>query len=298
MRPESGLPALAGWDRDDLAAAFAAFAATADRAMPIIGEARAFFEAGFHPGAPMPGLLTGYYEPELPGARAPDARFRHPLYRAPANLGAAAAPWYSRAEIIAGDLLAGNELVWLDSPVEAFLAQVQGSVRVRFADGTCLRLGHGGLNGHPYRSIGQELVRLGAIAADAVSAQAIRDWCAANPDRVAALLDHNPSFAFFRILELPPEAGPLGSAGVGLTPWRSLAVDPAHLPLGTPVWVEGADGTGHGRLMIAQDTGSAIKGPGRADIFCGSGAAAGRIAGAMRSVGRLTPLWPRNRGMA
>ena len=294
MGCDCGLSALAGWDHDDLAAALAAFVVTAGRAMSPAGSARTFFETGFLLGAPRPAFLTGYYEPELVGARARDARFRFPLYRPPAGLRPDAAPWHSRAEIGAGNLLAGHELVWLDSPVEAFLAQVQGSVRIRFKDGTDLRLGHGGLNGHPYRSIGQELVRQGAIAAGAISAQAIRDWCAANPGRVPALLDHNPSFAFFRILDLPPDSGPLGSAGVGLTAWRSLAVDPAHLPFGTPVWVEGADSTGQGRLMIAQDTGSAIRGPGRADIFCGSGAAAGRIAGAMRTSGRLTPLWPRH----
>lgn len=297
MRSDCGLATLAGWDRDDLAVALATFAATAGRAVPAAGgQARAFFEARFQPGTPRPALLTGYHEPELAGSRVPDARFCHPLYRAPAGLEPDAGPWHSRAEIAAGDLLAGNELVWLASPVEAFLAQVQGSVRIRFADGTDLRLGHGGLNRHPYRSIGQELVRQGAIAADAISADAIRDWCAKNPGRVLALLDHNPSFAFFRILDLPPDSGPLGSAGIGLTPWRSLATDPAHLPLGTPVWIEGADAAGRGRLMIAQDTGSAIQGPDRADIFCGSGNDAGRIAGAIRSRGRLTPLWPRNLG--
>lgn len=301
MAAESGFAALAGWQDDDLAAALTAYAATAGRSGQVVppagagpAQARAFFETAFYPGAASPALLTGYYQPELPGARAPDARFCHPLYRAPEGFGPG--PWPSRAEIEAGNLLCGHELVWLDSPLEAFLAQVQGSVRIRFSDGSHLSLGHGGLNGHPYRSIGQELVRRGAIAADALCAGAIRAWCAAHPDQLPDLLHHNPSYAFFRILDLPSGSGPLGSAGVGLTAWRSLATDPAHLPLGMPVWLECAEDPHRGRLMIAQDSGSAIRGPGRADIYCGSGRVAGEAAGTMRSTGRLIPLWSRNKG--
>jgi len=317
MRPDAapdlvapGFAALCGWAGDDHAAAAAALASAApDAGWPGLAglndagaSPRTVFETLFCPGAPISALLTGYYEPELAGARRPDARFRHALYRAPDGLGPDpdAHPWHARAAIEAGNLLAGHEIVWLDDPVEAFLAQVQGSVRVRLTDGTLLRLGHGGRNGHPYRSIGKELVRRGAIAAETVSAGAIRDWCAANPAHVPALLAHNPSFCFFRILDLAPDSGPVGSAGVSLTAWRSLAVDPGHLPLGTPVWVEGTAGPGaehlSGRLMIAQDTGSAIRGPARADVFCGSGDAAARVAGPMRATGRLTPLWPRAGG--
>lgn len=286
---------LAGWAEDNHAAALAAYEVTADLLgpdwpRPEGDDARASFERHFCPvltGSP-PALLTGYYEPEVAGADAPRGAFRHPLYALPDDL-PSDRPWHSRAEIEAGNLLAGCELVWLDSAVEAFFAQVQGSVRVRLADGRVGRFGFAGRNGHDYRSIGAELIRRGEIDEAEMSAGAIRDWCERHPEAAPELLRLNPSFVFFRALDLPEGSGPLGCMGRPVTEGRSIAVDPEHIPLGAPVWVEarGAD-----RLMIAQDKGSAIKGAQRGDIFCGSGFDAGERAGKMRISGRLVTFLP------
>jgi membrane-bound lytic murein transglycosylase A len=282
---------LTGWDQDDHAAAWAAFSVAGPPLSSL--DARARFEADFVPvevAAPGNAHFTGYYEPELAGARTRSARFCAPLYAPPGDLDPDR-PWHDRATIVQQDLLAGNELVWLESPLEAFLAQVQGSLRVRLADGGVLRLGYAGKNGHPYRSIGAELVRRGIAPAEAMSIAVIRDWCAEHPDAVPALLDINPSFVFFRALDLTDGQGPLGALGVPLTPMRSLAVDPAIIPLGTPVWI---DGPGFGpRVMIAQDVGSAIKGAGRGDIFFGSGETAGQAAGRLNARGRMVALFPK-----
>jgi membrane-bound lytic murein transglycosylase A len=175
--PWEAPPALPGWREDDHAAALAAYR----RTLHLLGpdwpdpprpsaDARGFFEAEFVVAAdPAPCHFTGYYEPELTGRTRPDARYRHPLHAMPDDL-PARGPWYTRRQIVEGDLLAGRELVWLESAIEAFLAQVQGSVRVRLEDGRLLRLGYAGKNGHAYRSIGLELVRRGEIPADAISA--------------------------------------------------------------------------------------------------------------------------------
>lgn len=285
--------ALRGWAADNHSDALAAYSVTVDLLderwpRPVPGAARDFFEANFTPvliGDP-PAILTGYYEPEIPGALAPDEMFRHPLHMPPADLGDV--PWYSRAEIAAGNLLRGRELIWLSSALEVFLAQVQGSVCVRLTDGTSRRFGFAKGNGHPYRSIGAELVRRGEISEDAMSIPAIREWCAAHPDDVADLLNHNPSYVFFRQIE-SEAGGPIGAMGCPVTRGRSLAVDPDCIPLGAPVWVEAA---GVRTLTVAQDTGSAIRGPQRGDLFCGSGAEAGARAGTMRLAGRLVTLLP------
>ncbi len=289
--------ALPGWADDDHSAALSAYRLSYHKLGPgwppapgRTADARAFFEEWF--GAvtvPVACHFTGYYEPELTGRSAPDASYCHALYAMPADLPLSGA-WHTRREIAAGNLLEGKELVWLDSAIEAFLAQVQGSVRVRLEDGRVLRLGFAGKNGHDYRSIGQELIRRGEIPVDAISADAIRAWCSAHPDEVAGLLEHNPSFVFFRPLDLPRDSGPIGSAGVPLTPLRSLAVDADHIAPGTPVWVEYGSVQA---LFIAQDTGSAIRGLARADIFCGSGSAAGRMASALNLYGRISILMPR-----
>lgn len=281
---------LSGWSADDHAAAYAVWQRTAN--VPDAGvDPRTFFETRFTV-ASRRCHFTGYYEPELEGRHAADARFRYPLHAAPAGL-PEDRPWFSRREITGQNLLAGQELVWLDSAIEAFLAQVQGSVRVRLEDGSVVRLGYAGKNGHDYRSIGKELIRRGAISADAISAEAIRDWCAANQGEVAELLAHNPSYVFFRKLDLARDLGPIGSAGKTLTPMRSLAADPDHVPPGSPVWVECGSIQA---LFVAQDTGSAIKGAGRADLFCGSGAAAGRIASGLNTQGIMHVFQPRGPG--
>lgn len=287
---------LAGWDADDHAAALSAYAATvdllsADWARPAPSETpRHFFERAFvaKPLA-QDALLTGYYEPELTGSTVRTAEFSHPLHAMPADL-PADRPWFDRRQIEAGNLLAGQELVWLDSALEAFLAQVQGSVRVRLPDGRALRFGFAGKNGHPYSSIGKELIRRGALEESNASVAAIRDWAARHPEDLPELLRVNLSYVFFRPLNLSPESGPLGTLQRPVTALRSLAVDPDQVPLGAPVWVEW---DGNARLMVAQDTGSAIKGPARGDVFFGTGAAAGEQAGALKARGRMTVLLPK-----
>lgn len=286
--------ALPGWAADDHPAALVGYLATADLLSadwPRPGDesARAFFERAFRPMAVTPALLTGYYEPELEGSAVSTDSFRYPLY-APPEGWTAGRLWHDRTEIEEDNLLAGRELVWLDSPLEAFLAQVQGSVRVRLPDGQALRLGYAGKNGHPYSSIGKELIRRGALPETNASVAAIRDWAARHSDQLTELLRTNASFVFFRALDLSADTGPLGTMQRPVTALRSIAVDPDHIPLGAPVWVEWQ---GKARLMIAQDTGSAIKGPARGDIFFGTGAEAGLQAGALKVEGRLTVLLPR-----
>ena len=289
---------IAGWAEDDHAAALAAFAVSADlygmTDLPGPQEARAVFEERFDPVEIVPpgaAHFTAYYEPELAASLTPDDRFCHALYGPPPGF-APGEVWHSRAEIRAGDLLRGQEIAWVESAIEAFLAQVQGSVRLRLPDGRALRLGFAGKNGHPYRSIGAELIRRNVSVPAEMTPDRIRCWCRANPGEVDALLDHNPSFVFFRVLDLPEGSGPLGAMGRPVVPGRSLAVDPEVIPLGSPVWVDcphfGA------RLMVAQDIGSAIKGAGRGDLFIGSGAEAGRIAGAINARGAMVLL--RRRG--
>jgi membrane-bound lytic murein transglycosylase A len=286
-----------GWAVEDAAAALTAYRQTRDLwpEAPIPDadtDPRRFFEAAFVVSDPGPAHLTAYYEPELPAALTRTARFAHPLHGLPEGWSDAAwqtgVPYAPRAEILArGDL---PVLAWVETAVEAFLAQVQGSVRLMLAEGGRIRLGYGARNGHDYVSIGKALVAAGQVPADKISAEAIRAWCAAAPDGGAAFLNTNPSYVFFRRLDLPEESGPLGAMGRPVIAGRSLAVDPAFIPLGAPVWVE-APGL-PGRLMVAQDTGSAIKGAARGDIFLGTGEAAGKLAGALSGRGRMLILLP------
>ena len=251
------------------------------------------------------GLMTGYYEPLLRGSRSRSEKYGTPIYRVPADLltvdlasvypelstlrlrgklqGRRIVPYPSRADITNGELLAGNELVWVDDPVEAFFLQVQGSGRVQFADGSMIRLAYGDQNGHPYRSIGRWLVDQGELTLDQASMESIKAWVALNPSRARELLNQNPSFVFFRELPLgDPNTGPVGALGVPLTPGYSLAADARHIPLGAPIVVDTIDpanGTALTRPMLAQDTGGAIRGPLRFDFFWGFGSGAGNIAG-------------------
>jgi membrane-bound lytic murein transglycosylase A len=306
--------ALRGWAGDDHQAALEVFLETCidlddpDWA-PLCAlaqsrpEARAFFETFFRPvliGGEGPALFTGYYEPELSGARHPDARFRYPIYRKPPEL-AAGARWHSRADIEDQGLLEGRglEIAWVDDPVDLFFLQVQGSGRVRLSDGSAIRVGYGGSNGQDYRSIGAELIRRGVYQRHQVSAQVIRNWVRRHPDEGRALLRHNPSYVFFReIGDVPAEKGPLGAMNRSVTPLRTVAVDPEFTPLGAPVWIEKGGKAPMRRLMVAQDTGSAIKGVQRADIFYGSGEAAGRKAGRVRDRGRMIVLLPIEKALA
>lgn len=306
---------LEGWRDDDHRAALSAFQVTcpqlesadwrpicrlAQETVTTREGARAFFELLFRPvqiGTP-PALFTGYYEPELPGSLTRTPRFAYPLYRKPPEL-TEGQLWHPRS-VIDGGVLSGRglEIVWLDDPVEVYFLQVQGSGRIRLPDGRVMRVGYGGRNGHPYRSIGQELLRRGAPITD-VSAQDIKAWVRANPAAGRQLLNSNPSFVFFRKLEdLPEDRGPIGAMGRSITAMRSVAIDPAHVPLGAPVWIE-KDGRDPIRsLMIAQDTGGAIKGAQRADIFYGTGRDAGDAAGRIKDGGRMVVLLPIDRAYA
>lgn len=262
------------------------------------------------------GLFTGYFIPDLRGARRQSARFQTPLYRLPpdlvrVDLGAFLAnfegrhitgrledgrlePYYSRAEIVAGALAGRDlELLWVEDPIAAFFLQIQGSGRVTLPDGGLVRVGYAGQNGHPYFAIGTELIRRGVLTRETVSLQSIDAWLRAHPREAPAVMNLNASYVFFRALD-----GPIvGAQGVPLTPGRSLAVDRAYYPLGLPVWIDvqdSLDATARvRRLMVAQDTGGAIKGAIRGDVFWGHGAEAKRRAGPMKSEGRMVVLLPR-----
>jgi membrane-bound lytic murein transglycosylase A len=306
---------LAGWPEDDHAAALAVFVQSCDALdgadwAPVCAfardtrpeAARAFFELFFRPvmvGAP-PALFTGYYEPELAGSPVRTPRFAWPIYRRPPDL-PEAKPWYTRQDIDQHGRLRGRglELAWLDDPVDVYFLQIQGSGRLRMPDGEVIRVGYAGQNNQPYRSIGQELIRRGTFAAHEVSADVIQRWVRANPDAGRALLNHNPSFVFFRrIADLDPAKGPIGAMGRSVTGLRTLAVDPAFTELGTPVWIETEGAEPLRRLMVAQDTGGAIKGAQRADIYFGTGRAAGLSAGRVKDAGRMVQLLPIDRAFA
>lgn len=299
---------LNGWAQDDLAPALQTFLETCpDLQDPDWAsicavaqtrpDPRPFFEAFFQPVLIEDGndaLFTGYFEPELPGSLSPNGAYRYPIYRKPPEV-SPGARWFTRGEIEQGELLSGRglEIAWLKDPVDAFFLQVQGSGRISLDDGGKLRVGYGGRNGHDYRSVGKELVRRGIYEQHQVSAAVIRNWVQRNPVEGRELLWHNPSFIFFReVSRVPADKGPLGAMNRSIMAMRSIAVDPEYTPLGAPVWVEKAGKDPLQRLMIAQDTGSAIKGAQRADIFFGTGPDAGRSAGRVRDSGRMVVLLP------
>ncbi len=305
--------ALEGWAADDHAAALAVFRETCtdltDREWATLcavagdqTDARAFFELFFRPVLiedGTPALFTGYFEPELTGSRKPSDKYRYPIFRVPPEVEPGQV-WYSRAEIEEQGLLDGRglEIVWLDDPVDAFFLQIQGSGRIRLAEGGAVRVGYGGRNGHDYRSVGMELVRRGLYEQHQVSAGTIRNWVRAHPAEGQELLRHNPSYIFFReVSEVPADAGPLGAMNRSVTAMRSIAVDPDFVPLGAPVWIEKGGKEPLQRLMIAQDTGSAIKGAQRADIFVGTGKVAGKAAGRIKDPGRMVVLLPIRRAL-
>lgn len=290
--------------------------------------ARAFFETRFLPHAVVnetggdEGLITGYYEPLLNGSRVPTGRFRYPLYRAPDDLvtvelgalypelngkrvrgrldGKRVVPYYSRAEIANGARrLAGNELLWVDDPVALFFLHIQGSGRVRLPSGEMLNVGYADQNGHPYQAIGRRLIEMNVLKPEDVNLQSIRAWLAANPNQASAVLNSDPSYVFFALRD-PNLPGPLGALDVPLEAERAIAVDPAFIPLGVPVWLDTTlpgDATPYRRLVYAQDTGGAIKGPVRADLFFGFGDDAERRAGHMKQPGRVYVLLPRARAV-
>lgn len=305
---------LDGWAVDDHRAALASFRESCDllkdadwvplcRLAADAGEtadgARQFFELFFRPvviGTP-PALFTGYFEPELDGSPVRTPRFAYPIYRRPPELQDGQV-FHSRAEIERGVLRGrGLELAWLDDPVDVYFLQVQGSGRIRMPDGRVTRVGYAGRNGHGYRSVGQELVRRGTHRLEEVSAQEIASYV--RNQAGVELLNINPSYVFFRTIDdVPAEKGPLGAMGRSITAFRSVAIDPAFTPLGAPVWIEKAGADPIRSLMVAQDTGGAIKGPQRADIFYGTGRAAGDAAGTVKDGGRMVLLLPIDRAYA
>jgi membrane-bound lytic murein transglycosylase A len=297
-------------------------------------SARAFFEQNFQPVrigrlGEAQGLLTGYFEPIVAGSRFPTPEFHVPLYRRPRDLEAAGykpgtlafpnkgarigrrndknelMPYYDRAAIEAGALDGqGLEICWLKSSSDLLAIQIEGSGRVILEDGTPLRVAFDSHNGYAFSSIERVLIDRNVIPRKDISTQAIRDWMATHPDEAAKVRAANRSYIFFRITGLTNEGEPLGAQGVPLTPGRSIAVDRVH-QYGTPFFIDAdlpsASGKGASpfrRLMIAQDTGSAIVGPARADLYWGAGDEAGRIAGRIRHPGRFVMLLPRELDIA
>ena len=282
-------------------------------------DARRFFQANFVPyriepatsdGVADTGFLTGYYEPVVEGSLQRMPGFTAPVLARPdgfERLGPAdaARPCPPRAAIEA-DAAAGlyPAIVWLRDWVEVFLIQVQGSARVTLADGDMLRLVYDGRNGQPYTPIGRILVQTGEIAASAMTLDRLKGWIRSHGQQEGepgrTLMQRNRSFVFFRAEPAPPTEGPIGGAGVPLTLFRSIAVDRTIWPYGLPFWIDAdlpwrsAEPSAFRRLMVAQDTGSAILGPARADLFFGSGDEAGRRAGDIRHPGRFTVLLPRD----
>ena len=300
---------LKGWRNDDVASALAVFQATSDQldlktwgtvcaGLSSVENTRVFVETymlpvQFHVG--QKAVFTGYFEPEIEARSKPDALFKHPIYRPPPEM-AGNLPWHTREQIETSGILQnrGLEIAWLRDATEVFFLQVQGSGRLKFPNGEVRRVGFAAKNGQPYRSIGKEMIRLGLMNAAGISARKITDWIQEHPNAGRELMHHNPSYVFFKeITGLEPNDGPVGAMDHALTPERSLAVDPEHIPLGAPVWIEKEGEQPLNRLMVAQDVGSAIKGPNRADIFYGTGAVAGDMAGRVHDTGRMVVLLPR-----
>jgi membrane-bound lytic murein transglycosylase A len=301
-----GPPGVAGQASDWLAAC---------RSANIVGmdeddSARLFFQHLFRPyrlsdsNDGDEGLLTGYYLPRVKGSREHLPGYDVPLYRRPPDLvsaddgrlgrmkGGRFQPYYTRAEIDAGALAGrGLEIVWLASPIDAFFVSIQGSAEISLADGGRMRLGVAASNGQPYTAVGRMLVARGEMKMGEVSMQSITAWMLAHPDQAQGLMQSNSRYIFFQ--EVPGE-GPMGAEGVVLTAGRSLAIDPDYLPYGAPVFLDSYDakGTPWRRLMLAQDTGAAIKGPLRGDVYWGDGEVAEQTAGAMKSPGRFYLLLP------
>ncbi len=283
---------------------------------------RAFFEQDFtpyqlfNPDGSSQGMITGYYEPKLNGSRVRTERFRYPLYASPDDMltidlsevypqlkgmrlrgrlqDKRIVPYYARADIDQGKV-ALRELFWVEDAVELFFLQIQGSGRIALPDGSLVKVGYADQNGHPYVSIGKKLVEMGELKLEEASMQGIKHWAELHPKELTPLLDMNPSYVFFR--ELPGGlSAPLGALGIPLTEAYSIAVDPRTIPLGSPVFLATTYPNTDlplQRLMLAQDTGGAIKGVVRADFFWGFGEQAGAQAGRMKQQGQMWVLFPK-----
>jgi len=335
--------ALPGWGKDDLREAWPAWRASCDvlikrqdwkevcTAAFMVDASnpdaiKAFFEMYFLPyqiinqDGTDNGMVTGYYEPLLRGARKRGGVYQTPLHRVPDDLltidmaslypelkgmrlrgrlvGNKVVPYLSREEMAQTNTLAGKELLWVDDPVAAFFLQVQGSGRVQLVDTKeIVRVAYADQNGHPYRSIGRYLVAKGELTLDQASAQGIKSWVVAHPSRRQELLNANPSYVFFKEEKMTdPNVGPKGALGVPLTAQRSIAIDPAYTMLGSPVYLATTlpnSDVPLQRLMMAQDTGGAIRGAVRADFFWGFGDEAGEQAGKMKQSGLMWLLLPK-----
>jgi membrane-bound lytic murein transglycosylase A len=333
---------LPGWNADNLREAWPAFLAScsvlnkktdwkiacnAAQSIDAGSEkaVRQFFETYFspyqvvNPDGSVDGMVTGYYEPLLRGARKRGGPYQTPLHRAPDDIltideanvypelkglqlrgrlvGGKVVAYPSRAELMQSNALAGKEILWVDDPIDAFFLQVQGSGRVQLADTReTVRVAYADQNGQPYKSIGKYLIDKGELTLDQASMQGIKAWVAAHPSRQQELLNANPRYIFFREEKIAdPKVGPNGALGVPLTPQRSIAVDPQFIPLGAPVFLATTQPNSQvalQRLMLAQDTGSAIKNAVRADFFWGFGAQAGDKAGKMKQRGTMWVLLP------
>jgi membrane-bound lytic murein transglycosylase A len=322
--------ALDGWAQDDQSAAFGAFLKSCKSILngtpamrasrPIYGalhaacrragaaghldseQARIFFEKNFRPVRIVPagepnGFFTGYYETVIEGARKRTDEYKVPVYRMPSNAALARA---DRTRIEEGALVGqGLEICWLKNPVDAFFAQIQGSARVKLAGGETMRIGYGGRNGLPYTAVGKFLIERGIYTREEMTMEKIREFMEANPDEGRDLRRKNRSFVFFRELPLAKDDHSIGGQGVELTPMHSIAVDKSIHVYGTPVWIEAElpiesekPVTPFRHLAIAQDTGTAIIGPARADIYFGSGEDIGRIAGRVKQFGKFVMLVP------
>lgn len=300
---------------------------TAARALETRQEEalRTWFEAQFqpwqlvNPDHSREGLITGYYEPIIKASRQQKKPYVHPIYAAPEDLitvdfgeqypelkhmrlrgrleGRRLVPYFSRAEWEKAETRRNADvLLWADDVLDVFFMQIQGSAQAQLDDGSRVRLNYADQNGHPYRSIGRWLIDQGELKAEQASMQGIRHWAKTHPKRLQELLNANPSYVFFRELALDGK-GPPGAMGLALTPERSLAIDPKNVPLGVPIWLSTTQPNSEQaltRLMVAQDTGGAIRGVVRADFYWGSGSEAGHLAGKMRQKGQMWLLLPRN----
>jgi len=298
--------------------------AVSKQSRPTTSTIRVLLKENFQPwqvtnaDGTITGLITGYYEPLLKGSRIRTEQYRYPLYSRPDDMvtvdlssiypelanrklrgrlkGNKLTPYYSRGEIeVTPSPIAGKELLWTDDVVDLFFLQIQGSGLIKLDSGELVHVGYDDQNGQPYLSIGKVLIDRGELTSDKASMQGIKDWGRKNLDKLRDLLNSNPSYVFFR--ELPKDlSGPPGALGVPLAAERSIAVDPRYIPLGAPVFLSATYPNSTKplqRLMMAQDTGGAIKGAVRADFFWGTGNDAGKQAGAMKQQGKLWVLMPK-----
>ena len=280
-------------------------------------QARAFFEANFRPVRILPpvhtygfytgadGFYTGYYEAEIAGSRVKTKEYNVPLYRVPSKFAGKKTTvfrQYDRKEIEAGALKGrGLEICWVKNPVDAFFAQIQGSTRIKLNDGGQMRLNYIASNGKPYTPVGRLLIDQGVYTPEEMSMDKIREFMESNPNEGKALRHKNRSYVFFTKTNLGPNDECIGAQGIPLTPWRSVAVDPRHHVYGTPIWIDAklpikskAPEDPFQHLVVAQDTGSAIRGPARADIYFGHDKDAPSIAGRIKQFGKFVVLVPKD----